>query len=410
MTDDLPPGWVKSRLGDLCTPRVGKVIPAQDDPRPYLSLDNIAGDVGRIGGWERARDYRSQSVELSPGDVAYARLRPYLNKVAMVDREALGSAELIVLPPSDALMPEFLQHQLLSSRFVKFAQDESTGDRPRLKWRQMRHYVLEVPSPVEQQRIVAGIDERFSYLEAAERSLAVADGRLNLLYRSVAVDALDRPEWDWITLGEIAEVKGGITKDSKREVDPEFEEFPYLRVANVQRGYLDLSTVSTIRADPRKAHRLLLRPGDILFNEGGDRDKLGRGWVWEGQIDNCIHQNHVFRARLVDDRFDPYFVSLHANSWGQRWFNAHGKQTTNLASLNLTTLKSFPVPAPALEEQQATVSRLRLALDSVQRQRLDLERVTARASTLRRSIRAEAFAGRLVSRDLGDESAAVLAG
>ena len=107
--------------------------------------------------------------------------------------------------------------------------------------------------------------------------------------------------------------------------------------------------------------------------------------MWEGQIDNCIHQNHVFRARLEDDRFDPYFVSLHANSWGQRWFEAHGKQTTNLASLNLTTLKSFPVPAPPMEEQQATVSRLRSALDSVQRQRLDLERVTARASTLRRA-------------------------
>lgn len=36
----------------------------------------------------------------------------------------------------------------------------------------------------------------------------------------------------------------------------------------------------------------------ILFNEGGDIDKLGRGWIWEGQLLKCSHQNHVFRARL----------------------------------------------------------------------------------------------------------------
>ncbi|MCY3950083.1 MAG: restriction endonuclease subunit S [Acidimicrobiaceae bacterium] len=264
---------------------------------------------------------------------------------------------------------------------------------------------VKLPPAAEQDRIAAAIEEHFSHLDVAERALAAADRRLHALYRSVAVDAFDRPDWDWTTLGEIAEIKGGITKDSKRETDPEFEEFPYLRVANVQRGYLDLSDVTTIRADPGKAQRLVLRAGDLLFNEGGDRDKLGRGWVWEGQIEDCIHQNHVFRARLLDDGFDPYFVSLHANSWGQRWFEAHGKQTTNLASLNLTTLKSFPVPAPSLQEQRGVASRLRSALDSIQHQRLELERVAVRASSLRRSMLAAAFAGRLVHGDSQKEPA-----
>ena len=133
-------------------------------------------------------------------------------------------------------------------------------------------------------------------------------------------------------------MKGGVTKDSKREADPGYVEYPYLRVANVQRGFLDLSVVTTIRAHHDKAEKLVLQHGDILFNEGGDRDKLGRGWVWEGQIENCIHQNHVFRARLTNGGFDPYFISMHANTWGQRWFERHGKQTTNLASINLATL------------------------------------------------------------------------
>ena len=410
MTLELPPGWVLTTLGDVCSPRPGKVVPKSNDHRPYLSLDNIASETGVIWGWERAGDYRSQSVEMSPGDIAYARLRPYLNKVAMTDREALGSAELIVLPPSGVLLPRFLQYHLLSSRFVRFAQENSTGDRPRLKWGQMRHYTIPAPPQPEQQRIVAAIEEHFSRLDAVERALAAADARLCALRRSVAVEAFDRPDWDWTTLGEIAEIKGGITKDSKREAHPEFEEFPYLRVANVQRGYLDLSEIATIRSDRSKAQRLVLRPGDILFNEGGDRDKLGRGWVWEGQIENCIHQNHVFRARLLDDGFDPYFVSLHANSWGQSWFEAHGKQTTNLASLNLTTLKSFPVPAPSLQEQRSVASDLRSALDSVQHQRLEIERVKARADRLRCSVLSSAFTGQLAEQDSNDETALTLSG
>lgn len=80
---------------------------------------------------------------------------------------------------------------------------------------------------------------------------------------------------------------------------------------------------------------LCLEIGDVLFTEGGDRDKLGRGWVWEGQLPECIHQNHVFRARLFSKHIQPQFISHHGNTFGQEWFTKAGKQTTNLASINL---------------------------------------------------------------------------
>src|SRR5690349_7635001 len=99
--------------------------------------------------------------------------------------------------------------------------------------------------------------------------------------------------WAWTTLGEIAEVVGGVTKDTKKQSDPALPLVPYLRVANVQRGRIDLRSVAEIRVPSATAERLRLRPGDVLLNEGGDRDKLGRGWIWEGQLSECIHQNHV---------------------------------------------------------------------------------------------------------------------
>lgn len=188
--------------------------------------------------------------------------------------------------------------------------------------------------------------------------------------------------WRWARLDEVAQIVGGVTKDSKNQMQPGLVEVPYLRVANVQRGYLDLARIATIRVPPGTAEDLRLLPGDILFNEGGDRDKLGRGWIWQGQIANCIHQNHVFRARLFAPIVEPRLVSWHGNSFGREWFIAGGKQTTNLASLNKTTLSAFPIPIPPRPQQHRIVAKvdalmavcdeLEAALASAQTERGDL--------------------------------------
>lgn len=135
-----------------------------------------------------------------------------------------------------------------------------------------------LPSLAEQGRIVAAIEEQLSRLDEAESLLNRARQNAARM-RAAALGAITPRAKEWATLGEIAEVVGGVTKDSKRQGDQTFVEVPYLRVANVQRGYLDLSEITTIRVSPERASVLRLEPGDILFNEGGDRDKLGRGWV-----------------------------------------------------------------------------------------------------------------------------------
>ena len=308
-------------------------------------------------------------------------------------------------------MSNFIQQYLSSPRFrdwIKLSVEGATGSHTRAKSGPILQQPIPVAPLAEQERIVAAIEEHFTRLDAVDYAPGVARMRLEALRRSAAAELFNQQGWTWTALGEIAELKGGITKDSKRETDPDFVEYPYLRVANVQRGFLDLAQVTTIRADPHKAAKLVLEPGDILFNEGGDRDKLGRGWVWEGQIANCIHQNHVFRARLTDGDFDPYFISMHANTWGQRWFETHGKQTTNLASINLMTLKSFPVPAPPLDEQRAVVDELQSIMRSADRLRANLDRAEQRAKTLRRAILSRAFSGQLVPQDPNDEPAPLL--
>lgn len=75
---------------------------------------------------------------------------------------------------------------------------------------------------------------------------------------------------------------------------------PYLRVANVQDGHLDLNYIKYIDILESELEKWELLSGDILLTEGGDWDKLGRGTVWHDEIPNCIHQNHIFKSVLIN--------------------------------------------------------------------------------------------------------------
>ena len=99
---------------------------------------------------------------------------------------------------------------------------------------------------------------------------------------------------------------------------------------------------------------------------------------------------------------------MHGNTWGQQWFETHGKQTTNLASLNLTTLKSFPVPSPSLSEQEKVVGQLRNVMEMEDSLQADLNQAERHIANLRRSILSDAFSGRLVPQDPKDEPASAL--
>lgn len=216
------------------------------------------------------------------------------------------------------------------------------------------------------------------------------------------------PDWCWATLGQIADIEGGVTKGQKFSAKDQTRVVPYLRVANVQRGFLNLCVLKEIRALESDINALRLMPGDVLFTEGGDRDKLGRGWVWEGQIPECIHQNHVFRGRLVLPEVQPRLVSWCGNSYGQLWFMKTGKQSVNLASINLTVLRSFPVPIPPAREQEAIVEAVEDHLSIIEHTENEINDKVAEAHSLRQSILRHAFTGQLVPQDPNDEPASEL--
>ncbi len=94
------------------------------------------------------------------------------------------------------------------------------------------------------------------------------------------------------SLEQISEIRSGVTLG--RVLAGKTVRLPYLRVANVQDGRLDLSRIKEIEVLESEAEKWKLSSGDLLLTEGGDWDKLGRCAVWREEIPNCIHQNHIF--------------------------------------------------------------------------------------------------------------------
>lgn len=166
-------------------------------------------------------------------------------------------------------------------------------------------------------------------------------------------------DWSVTALKYCASLQAGITLGKKYPKGTELIEVPYLRVANVQGDHVDISDVATIQVTAEEIEKYALHDGELLMTEGGDRDKLGRGTVWHGEIVPCIHQNHVFAVETDESkllvRFFDYVTSA---APARTYFDLTAKKTTNLACTNSTTILSYRFALPPIAEQQEIVEYL----------------------------------------------------
>ncbi|HYA42009.1 MAG TPA: restriction endonuclease subunit S [Syntrophobacteraceae bacterium] len=164
--------------------------------------------------------------------------------------------------------------------------------------------------------------------------------------------------WKIMPLERCSIVQTGIAK-GRRLTGADIITVPYLRVANVQDGYLNLDEMKYIDIRRSEVDRFLLRKGDIVLTEGGDFDKLGRGFIWQDEIPSCVHQNHIFAVRADPTVMSPQFLGYMVQSgYAKAYFLSVAHKTTNLACINTTKLKALPVLVPSRPEQERIASML----------------------------------------------------
>lgn len=199
---------------------------------------------------------------------------------------------------------------------------------------------------------------------------------------SADTDVTYPEHWSIAPFDEVAVVIGGVTKGRDLR-GRETVTCPYLAVANVQRGFFKLHALKTIQITADEMEKYLVHEGDLLITEGGDWDKVGRTAIWRGSVENCLHQNHVFKARVPSEFLLNEWVELVFNSGvGRDYFAGASKQTTNLASINMTQLRSFPMPVPSFNEQREILAKLKELTYQAHQWRMQLEKKQNMASLL----------------------------
>ena len=376
-------------LGDLCDLIAQPVKPGVRPDALYLGLEHLApGRLVRIGGG-KASEMRSNTSAFQPGDVLYGKLRPYLDKAVLADEPGVCTTELLVLRAKANVEPRFLAAAVHSPGFLEWAIAGTTGvQHPRTSWAHTCEFQMPAFTFCEQQKIADSlwlVHEAISRSEALiEEAQALKRAAMHTLFtHGLRGEAPKETEigpvpasWEVVLLEDCAVVQTGAAKGRKFG-GTEVVQVPYLRVANVQDGYLDLAEMKNISIRRSELDRYRLQQGDVLMTEGGDFDKLDRGFIWRSQLKLCVHQNHVFAVRTDRSRLLPDFFAYEVQSdYGKAYFLKVAHKTTNLASINSTKLKAFPVLIPTLGEQREIVSLLETIdrkIDLHQRKRTVLE-------------------------------------
>jgi type I restriction enzyme S subunit len=300
-----------------------------------------------------------------------------LGRVAIfkLDRECLVDSHVTIVRTTSELSEEFLYYLLQSNIYQGYIYSVlSTGATNQIelsRWGLSNTHIL-VPPLSNQRLITTFLDSetaRIDTLITKKRELIdLLQKKRSAIITNAVTRGLDPQvpmkdsglkwvdkipaHWEVKRLKFTADIQTGLTlgKDYKGR---NIVNRPYLRVANVQDGFLDLETITEVSIPVEDTSRYELKFGDVLMTEGGDFDKLGRGYVWEGQIEGCLHQNHVFAVRPNLEHLDShYLAALMTSHYGKAYFTSTSQQTTNLATTNRTKLSNFPMPLPNVIEQK----------------------------------------------------------
>ena len=313
----LPAGWNRVRMGDVVK-LVSNVIRVQPDVEYKMAgvrwygegvfhRETVRGD-GLSAKW---------IAPLVPDALIYNRLFAWKASFAVVPAELADSHVSNefpqFVPEPSKVLPEFLNLWCNSEQTIKAVNAASTGSSAvsRNRFREEFFLNFEIPLPplAVQRKIVAAWEAARNFaattaakierLECNIEARFLADlglkapeqttlpkafavwwkdlERWSVMFNQLASVAIDISggKYPVTNLGDVAAVSYGIQKCPANR--PGQHPRPYLRVANVQRGELDLREIKYIDVPDKEFASLQLEAGDILFVEGnGSKAELGR--------------------------------------------------------------------------------------------------------------------------------------
>ena len=366
----------------------------------YIDLSSVDKGTKSISSTEQYEysDAPSRARQLvETDDVLVATVRPNLNGVALVNGAHHGmtasTGYCVLRPDKDKLDSRFLFHWVKTDVFVRRMVDVATGaNYPAVSDAKVKASKIPLPSLAEQKRIARLLDSADALRVKRREALAQLDTLLQSTFLDMFGDPVANPMgWEVTTVSRIGSIQGGLQVTSKRRSLP--IERPYLRVANVFRGFLELDEIKTIRLTESELLRTSLDYEDILIVEGhGNKAEIGRCARWDGSIGQCVHQNHLIRLRCDPSKASPIYVENFINSpGGRRSLIGTSRTTSGLNTISVSKVGSSEIQLPSLDLQHRFAS----IVASIERQKASQRAHLAELDTLFASLQSRAFRGDL---------------
>ena len=427
---DVPSHWVGKRLRDCvegCSNGVwGDESDGGDDDIPVIRVADFDRESRQVIEYETVRKVdcsQRESRALIPGDMLIEKSgggeqQPVGMVVSYLGPEGAVCSNFVARMRSrEGVVSRFMVYlhaYLYASRVTGISVKQTTG----IQNLNSTAYLSEacfVPPPDEQQAIADYLDAETARIdnlirEKEELIGLLREARSSRISGLVSGDGLSGnptnnpwaphlPQgWELKRLKHLAQVRSGLAKGKDNGSNPTVE-LPYLRVANVQEGSLDLREISIMPVELDAVERFSLQEGDVLMNEGGDYDKVGRGAVWTGEIAPCLHQNHVFAVRPIDRDLSEWLAAITQTQYAKFYFMNNAKQSTNLASISQSSVKELPILLPPKKQREALLKKLGAELAAFDNLITHTQEEITLLKELRAATIADAVLGRVDVRD-----------
>ncbi|MFW6641406.1 restriction endonuclease subunit S [Nocardiopsis algeriensis] len=426
MTEGLPEGWASATLAELgqwyggATPSKARPEFWENGTIPWISPKDMGQEVlTEVRDSITQEALNSSPVRLVPSNsVAFVVRSGILERkfpVALTTGEATLNQDMKAIHPYEGVDARWIAWGLrwLEQEILEKCRKAGTTVAS-IATKRLQEATLPLPPLAEQHRILDALETEISRAKSADQDIIKSLRNSESLWNSVLsgvisgslVNKIDR-KYDLTPIEQHADVQGGIQKQAKRR--PVKNKYPFLRVANVHRGKLELSEVHEVELFEGELERYRLQPGDLLVVEGnGSRAHIGRGATWHGNIENCVHQNHLIRLR-PGPHLRPEYLELAWNSpFIGNQLRSVASSTSGLLTLSVSKIKKIKIPIPSLEEQDRLVFAANEWRSKIDAARISVQKAQRQSATLQRALLAAAFTGQLAPQSPSDEPASVL--
>lgn len=367
---------------------------------PILRANNIQKDLVLNDLVYVPSDFVKEEQMIRKGDIVLAMSsgsKDLVGKSAQADKDINAAFGTFcgLIRAKENIDSKFLGLYFQTQEYRNFVSYQSKGvNICNLKKKDIESLQIPLPPLPTQQAIVARIEALFAELDKAAEHLRTAQQQLKT-YRQAVLKAAFEGCDSYEKITNCFDVTGGLTKNSQREKFP--IKMPYLRVANVYYNRLDLSEIKEIGVQESEIKDKLLKKDDLLFVEGnGSKEQIGRVAVWNGSIENCLHQNHIIKSRPLGTMLSKFALYYFISDFGREQILRVASSTSGLYTLSTEKVRNLNVPACPTSDQHRIVQEIESRLLQAEAAEASIAEALQKTEALRQSILKKAFSGELV--------------